>query len=64
MLALTVLLELAVAMKPAFPVESILGFGAWFGFASCLVMVLVAKGLGLLLKRDERFYAEADERDD
>ena len=37
-------------------------FGAVFGFLSCLLMVLVAKGLGVFLKRPRDFYPE--QRDD
>ena len=46
-LAITVLLQLVIKIK---------GYGAAFGFLSCLAMVLVAKGLGFLLKRDEDYY--------
>ena len=47
-LAITVLLQLVIKIKGY--------FGAAFGFLSCLAMVLVAKGLGFLLKRDEDYY--------
>ena len=36
-------------------------FGAVYGFLSCLAMVLVAKGLGYLLKRPHDYYREADD---
>ena len=32
------------------------GFGAWFGFASCVVLIVFAKGLGALLKRPDTYY--------
>jgi hypothetical protein len=32
-----------------------------FGFLSCVAMVLVAKVLGWVLKRDENFYAEPED---
>ena len=34
------------------------GFYAWFAFISCVIMVLLAKFLGLFLKRDEAYYDE------
>lgn len=61
-LAITVLAQLVFASKGYFIVDGWLGFGAVFGFLSCLVMVLVAKGLGKVLKREEHFYG--DEGDD
>ena len=55
-LALTVLGQLIVGIKGYFGVDGWFGFGAVFGFLSCLLMVLVAKGLGLFLKRPEDYY--------
>ena len=55
-LALTVLLQLVIKIKGYFGIDGWLGFGAAYGFLSCLVMVLVAKGLGFILKRDENYY--------
>ena len=63
-LALVVLLQLAFGVKGYFGVDGWFGFGALFGFLSCLAMVLVAKGLGYLLKRGEDYYAAGDEDDD
>jgi hypothetical protein len=61
-LAATVLAELAVALHPHFEVEALFGFHAWYGFAACAAMILVAKGLGLLLKRHDAYYeADGDE---
>jgi hypothetical protein len=55
-LALTVLLQLVIKVKGYFGVDGWIGFGAAYGFLSCLAMVLVAKALGLALKRDEDYY--------
>ena len=63
-LAVTLALELVVETKSAFAVEGWFGFGAWFGFGSCLLMVLFAKGLGVLVKREEQFYDSDVDRDD
>ena len=57
-LALTVLAELFVEMHPHFAIESIFAFNAWFGFLSCAVMIVVAKGLSLWLKRPDTYYDE------
>jgi hypothetical protein len=62
-LAITVLLQLVVKVKGYFGIDGWLGFGAAYGFLSCLAMVLVAKGLGFVLKRDEDYY-EGDRPDD
>ena len=57
-LALTVLAQLFIPVKGYFVVDGWFGFVAAFGFISCLIMVLVAKGLGYVLKRDDDYYAE------
>lgn len=61
-LALNVLAEAFVAWKAHFRVEAVFGFGAWFGFLSCVAMILGAKALALLLKRSDTYYE--DSRDD
>jgi hypothetical protein len=60
-LALTVVAQLFIYIKGYFGVDGWLGFGAVFGFLSCLAMVLFAKGLGFALKRDEDYYAAGDD---
>ena len=55
-LAITVLLQLVIKVKGYFGIDGWIGFGAAYGFLSCLVMVLVAKALGFVLKRDEDYY--------
>lgn len=60
-LVFLVALQLVVEVKGYFLVDGWFGFGAVFGFLSCLAMVLVAKGLGVLLKRPESYYEEADD---
>ena len=62
-LALTVLAQLVVGVKGYFGADGWFAFGAVFGFLSCLAMVLVAKGLGFVLKRGEDYY-QAGEDDD
>jgi hypothetical protein len=56
MLVATVLADLAVAHHPYFALDGTFGFGAWFGFASCVVLILFAKALGAALKRTDTYY--------
>ena len=60
-LALTVLAEVFVPMHPHFEVEAIFGFNAWFGFTVCAAMIVAAKALALLLKRDDTYYGKHDD---
>ncbi len=55
-LALTVLAQVLISVKGYFGVDGKFGFVAWYGFLSCLAMVLVAKGLGYVLKRRDDYY--------
>lgn len=57
-LALTVVAQLFIYVKGYFTVDGWFGFGAIYGFISCLIMVLVAKGLGAFLKRPNDYYKE------
>ena len=59
-LVLLVAAEFAVHLHPAFAVESVFGFAAWFGFVSCAAMIIVAKGLALWLKRRDTYYGDYD----
>ena len=63
-LAITVALQLVVKVKGYFGIDGWFGFGAAFGFLSCLAMVIVAKVLGYILKRDENYYREEQGVDD
>ena len=55
-LAATVLMDLVIAHHPYFGLDGSFGFGAWFGFASCVVMIVFAKVLGGVLKRPDTYY--------
>jgi len=59
-LALTVVAQFGFRVKGYFGVDGWIGFGAVFGFLACLAMVLVAKGLGLILKRGEHYYDDGN----
>ena len=60
-LALTVAAQPVIGIKGYFGIDGWFAFGAIYGFLSCLVMVLFAKGLGYLLKRDENYYRAEDD---
>jgi len=51
-----VLAELLVANEARFDVERLFGFFAWFGFVACVVLIVLAKGVGVLLKRPDTYY--------
>jgi sterol desaturase/sphingolipid hydroxylase (fatty acid hydroxylase superfamily) len=57
-LTLLVLAQTVIYVKGYFGFDAGVGFGAVYGFVSCLVMVLVAKFLGLFLKRPQDYYDE------
>ncbi len=63
-LALTVLAQLVIKVKGYFGVDGWFGFGAAFGFVSCVAMVLVAKALGVVLKRDDTYYLDRMDKAD
>jgi hypothetical protein len=48
-LALTVIAQCFVYVKSYFTVDGWFGFGAVYGFLCCLLMVLVARAVGVLL---------------
>jgi hypothetical protein len=55
-LALTLLAELAIEAHPHFAVGGLFGFNALYGFLACAVLILVAKGIGLVVKRPDTYY--------
>jgi hypothetical protein len=57
-LALSVAAQLLVESHPHFAVERLFGFNALYGFLACAALILVARGLGLLLKRKDDYYRD------
>lgn len=55
-LALTVLADLFIDHYGKFGIDGTIGFYAWYGFLSCVVLVIGSKGLGVLLKRKDDYY--------
>jgi hypothetical protein len=61
---LTLVAELFVwPRKGHFGLDGVFGFYAVLGFVSCALMIVVAKGLGMWLKRPEDYYGADDEAD-
>ncbi len=55
-LIVTVLADLLVHHHTYFTVDGSFGFGAWFGFFSCVGLVAFAKLLSVFLKRKDSYY--------
>ena len=55
-LALTVVAQFFVEVHPHFGVEGLFAWNALYGFLACAALILVAKALGLLLKRRDDYY--------
>ena len=63
-LALTILAEFLIPLHPTFPIESLFGFSAAFGFIACAFMIIGAKLLGFLIKRPDDYYTKKDDVDE
>ena len=57
-LALTIIAELLVHPDGYFVVDETFAFHAWYGFGSCVAMIVIAKILGIFLKRKDIYYGE------
>ena len=55
-LVVTVVAGFFVHQHESFGIEDSYGFFAWYGFITCVGMVVFAKLLGLILKRPENYY--------
>lgn len=55
-LVLTVLPDFLIHQHEEFGIEATFGFFAWYGFVTCVAMVLFAKLLGVFLKRKDVYY--------
>lgn len=56
LLALTIIPDLFIERHEEFGIDGTIGFFAWFGFGSCVIMVVAAKLLGFILKRKDVYY--------
>ncbi len=57
-LALIALGDYVIHGHPYFVIDGTFGFYSWYGFITCVAMVLFAKGLGVFLKRKDTYYDE------
>jgi len=55
-LALTLVPDLFLHQHEHFGIEDSFGFYAWYGFVTCMAMIVVAKLLGAVLKREDSYY--------
>ncbi|MEQ8330744.1 MAG: hypothetical protein RH859_09810 [Longimicrobiales bacterium] len=53
-----VLADLGVHHYEYFGIDDSFGFYAWYGFGTCLLMVVGAKALGFVLKRPDDYYED------
>ena len=58
---LTVVAELFIHRHPHFGIDGFFSFYSVMGFVGCAAMILVAKGLGVFLKRNENYYGDLEE---
>jgi sterol desaturase/sphingolipid hydroxylase (fatty acid hydroxylase superfamily) len=59
LLVMLVLLQFVLPIKGHFGVDGWFGFAPAFGFFACVLMVVVARALGAMLKQPEKFYDDA-----
>jgi hypothetical protein len=64
LLAILVLADLLVEPHPYFGIDGSFGFYAWYGFFTCAAMVIGAKALSALVKRDDTYYEDTRQGDD
>ncbi|MDP1702545.1 MAG: hypothetical protein Q8L53_16520 [Aestuariivirga sp.] len=57
-LAVLVALDAFLVPHPYFGLDGTFGFSAWYGFISCVVLVVLAKVLGMLFKRPDDYYGD------
>lgn len=57
-LVLTVAAQLVIEWHPHFAPERLFAWNALYGFLACAALILVARALGLVLKRRDDYYDE------
>jgi hypothetical protein len=57
-LAWSVLAQLAIDVHPHFEVERVFAAYAIYGFAACAALILIARAIGVLLKRPDDYYRD------
>jgi hypothetical protein len=61
-LALTVVAGFLVERHGYFGLDATPAFNAWYGFGACVAMILVARVLGVALKRRDDYYDDDHDR--
>ncbi len=56
LLALVVFADFFIHAHAYFKIDGSFGFYAWYGLVTCIGMVLLAKALGIFLKRKDTYY--------
>ncbi len=56
LLAVIALLDFAIDPHGAFGIDGTVFFYSWYGFATCVAMVVLAKLAGIFLKRKDSYY--------
>lgn len=54
--AVIVVADALYVKHPYFDFEYLFGFHAWYGFVACVALVLIAKQMRRVVKRDETYY--------
>lgn len=57
-LLLSVLAQLGVDAHPHFEMERLFGAYAIYGFVACAALILIARAIGLFLKRPDSYYRD------
>jgi len=57
-LVIVALGDFLIHPHPYFGIDGTFGFNSWYGFGTCVAMVVFSKGLGLFLKRKDTYYDE------
>jgi hypothetical protein len=55
-LALTVAAQFFIESHPHFALEGLFAWNALYGFLACAALILLARALGVLLKRRDDYY--------
>ena len=61
-LLFSIVIQLFFPVYGHFKVEKSFGFAAWFGFITCILMIVIAKVLGFLIKRPDNYYESNQEK--
>ncbi|MCZ6606902.1 MAG: hypothetical protein O7A64_04450 [Alphaproteobacteria bacterium] len=55
-LAVLTVADVFIYGHPTFGLDGTFAFYAWYGLLTCVVMILLAKAMGVLLKRKDTYY--------